>query len=194
MANKTPRPVVILYEHALLGEGIAEYILAQLGVEATVASALDRRAIISALALGPCVVIFELTESLRRVDLTTLAPRAVLIDVSTVVTRGQALCSPAAAGYEGSCKSYATARGDAVTRRHITRTAHVFISGTMTGQPSVTGRRPHHRRARRALQIAERPSFGRGFDGEARSWDHVVATTAEEHLPAFAGVARRARL
>jgi len=43
------------------------------------------------------VVIFELTESLRRVDLTTLAPRAVLIDVSTVVTRGPALCSPAGA-------------------------------------------------------------------------------------------------
>jgi hypothetical protein len=98
--KNTPRPVVILYEHALLGEGIAEYLLAQLGVEATVASALDPQAIISALALGPGVVIFELTESLRRVDLTTLAPRAVLIDVSTVVTRGQALCSPAAAGLQ----------------------------------------------------------------------------------------------
>ena len=100
VANKTPRPVVILYEHALLGEGIAKYLLAQLGVEATVASALDPQAVISALALGPGVVIFELAESLRRVDLTTLAPRAVLIDVSTVVTRGPALCSPAAAGLQ----------------------------------------------------------------------------------------------
>ena len=99
MANKTPRPVVILYEHALLGEGIAKYLLTQLGVEATVASALDPQTIISALALGPGVVIFELTESLRRVDLTTLAPRAVLIDVSTVVTRGLAL-SPDAAGLQ----------------------------------------------------------------------------------------------
>jgi len=96
VASKT-RPVVILYEHALLGEGIAEYLLAQLGVEATVASALDPQAVISALALGPGVVIFELTESLGRVDLPTLAPGAILIDVSTVVTRGPALCSPAAA-------------------------------------------------------------------------------------------------
>ena len=98
MASKT-RPVVILYEHALLGEGIAEYLLAQLGVEATVASALDPQAVISALALGPGVVIFELTESLGRVDLPTLAPGAILIDVSTVVTRGPAP-SPDKAGLE----------------------------------------------------------------------------------------------
>jgi hypothetical protein len=99
VASKT-RPVVILYEHALLGEGIAEYLLAQLGVEATVASAFDPQAVISLPALGPGVVIFELTESLGRVDLTPLAPGAVLIDVSTVVTRGPALCGPAAAGLQ----------------------------------------------------------------------------------------------
>jgi hypothetical protein len=91
--------VVILYEHVLLGEGIAKYLLAQIGVEATVASALDTQTITSALALAPGVVIFELTQSLRRVDLTTLAPRAVLIDVSTVVTRGPAH-PPVAAGLQ----------------------------------------------------------------------------------------------
>lgn len=97
VASEAPRPVVILYEHELLGEGIAKYLLAQLGVEATVASALDPDKVISALTLGPGVVIFELTESLRQVDLTALAPGAVLIDVSTVVTAGPSL-TPDAAG------------------------------------------------------------------------------------------------
>ena len=93
------RSVVILYEHSLLGEGIAKYLRAELGVQATVASANDLNAVKSALALGPAVVIFELSEPLQQVDLTTLAPHAVLIDVSTVVTRGSAV-SPDAAGLE----------------------------------------------------------------------------------------------
>ena len=99
MASEGQHPVVILYEHALLGEGIAKYLRAQLGVEATIASALDLQAVTSALALGPAVVIFELTEPLKQVDLTTLAPHAVLIDVSTVVKRGSAV-SPAAVGLQ----------------------------------------------------------------------------------------------
>jgi hypothetical protein len=99
VASEGQHPVVILYEHALLGEGIAKYLRAQLGVEATVASALDLQAVTSALALGPAVVIYELTETLKQVDLTALAPNAVLIDVSTVVTRGLAL-SPDAAGLQ----------------------------------------------------------------------------------------------
>ena len=81
MASGGQHPVVILYEHALLGEGIAKYLRAQLGVEARVVSAFDLQAVTSALALGPAVVIFELTEPLNQVDLTTLAPHAVLIDV-----------------------------------------------------------------------------------------------------------------
>jgi DNA-binding NarL/FixJ family response regulator len=97
VASEAQRRVVILYEHALLGEGIAKYLRTQLGVEATVASALDLQAVASALALRPAVVIFELGEALQSVDLTTLAPDAVLIDVSTVVARGLAL-SPDAAG------------------------------------------------------------------------------------------------
>ena len=118
MASEGQHPVVILYEHALLGEGIAKYLRAQLSVEATVASALDLQAVTSALALGPAVVIFELTEPLKQVDLTTLAPHAVLIDVSTVVTRGLAL-SPDAAGLQrilqavrGSGRSTGSSRGE----------------------------------------------------------------------------------
>ena len=82
------RSVVILYEHALLGEGIAKYLRTKSGVEAMLTSARDLDAVTSALAFGPTVVIFERSEPLRQVDLTALAPQAVLIDVSTVVTRG----------------------------------------------------------------------------------------------------------
>jgi hypothetical protein len=99
VASQVRHPVVILYEHALLGEGIARYLLAQVGVVATLASALDVQAVISALALRPAVVIFESTVPLLQPDLATLAPQAVTIDVSTVVTRGSAI-SPDPAGLE----------------------------------------------------------------------------------------------
>src|SRR5450631_3361193 len=59
---------------------------------------------------------------------------------------------------------------------------------------SATGRRRHHLRAVRAPRIAGRPPFASDLDGEGRSWDHVVATTADEHLLSFAGAARRAPL
>lgn len=93
------RPVVILYEHSLLGEGIAKYLRAQIGVEATVESAHDRDAVESALALGPAVIIFESSYPFQQLDLPTLAPQAVLIDVSTVITRGSVV-SPCVAGLE----------------------------------------------------------------------------------------------
>lgn len=99
MASEALRPVVILYEHSLLGEGIARYVLAQIGVETTVAPAHDLEAVKSALACGPAVVIYELGEPLHQVDLTALAPHAVLIDVSAAVARGAAV-SPCAAGLE----------------------------------------------------------------------------------------------
>lgn len=88
VANEAQYHVVILYEHALLGEGIAKYLRAQAGVEATVASAYDAGAVISALALDPAVVIYELNDPLQQMGLAALAPNAVLIDVSTVITRG----------------------------------------------------------------------------------------------------------
>jgi hypothetical protein len=82
---------VILYEHALLGEGIAKYLLSQIGVVATLGSAHDPNAVKSALALDPEVVIFESNDPFQQFDLTALVPHAVLIDVSTVITRGSAL-------------------------------------------------------------------------------------------------------
>lgn len=99
MADQAQRPVVILYEHALLGEGIAKYLRAQTGVEATVASARRPEDVTSALSLGPAVVIFESSYPFQQYELTTLAPHAVLIDVSTVITRGSVV-APCAAGLE----------------------------------------------------------------------------------------------
>jgi DNA-binding NarL/FixJ family response regulator len=88
VASEARYPVVILYEHALLGEGIAKFLRARAGVEATVASAHDATAVTSALALDPAVVIFELSDPLQQVGLAALAPQAVLIDVSAVIARG----------------------------------------------------------------------------------------------------------
>jgi len=97
--SQAQHPILILCEHALLGEGIARYVLAQIGVEAMVAPAHDIEAVTSALATDPAVVIFELSEPLHQVDLSTLAPAAVLIDVSMVMTRGSTE-RPAASGLE----------------------------------------------------------------------------------------------
>jgi len=99
VTRRLQRPVVILYEHALLGEGIAKYLRAQIGVVSTIESAHDPEAVRSALALDPAVIVFESSYPFQEFDLTTLAPHAVLIDVSTVITRGSVL-SPGVAGLE----------------------------------------------------------------------------------------------
>jgi hypothetical protein len=99
VASDAQHTVVILYEHALLGEGIAKYLRAQVGIEATLGSAHDPAAVKSALALGPEVVIFESNDPFQQFDLSTLVPNAVLIDVSTVITRGSVL-TPCIAGLE----------------------------------------------------------------------------------------------
>jgi hypothetical protein len=99
LVTRAQKPVVILYEHALLGEGIAKYLCAQIGVVSTIESAHDPEAVRSALALDPAVVIFESSYPFQEFDLTTLAPHAVLIDVSTVIARGSVL-SPSVAGLE----------------------------------------------------------------------------------------------
>ena len=99
MPIATQRSVVILYEHALLGEGIAKHLRAKAGVEATVASTRQPEAVTAALALGPAVVIFESSDPFNQFDLSQLAPQAVLIDVSTVIMRGAAQ-TPCPAGLE----------------------------------------------------------------------------------------------
>ena len=85
--------VVILDEDALVGKGSAGMRRAQLGYEGEIGSEDDPKGVASTLGLGPAVVIFEMGDTLRQFDLTTLAPQAVLIDVSTVVTRGLVVSS-----------------------------------------------------------------------------------------------------
>ena len=97
--DATQRSVVILYEHALLGEGIAKHLRTKTGVEATVASTRHPEAVTAALALGPAVVIFESSDPFNELDLATLLPNAVLIDLSAVITRGSAP-SPSPAGLD----------------------------------------------------------------------------------------------
>jgi hypothetical protein len=97
VAREAQQPVAILYKHALLGEGIATYLRTRINVEATVVSAHNPAAVRSALALCPAVIIFESSDPFQQLDLATLAPQAVLIDVSTVVTRGSVV-SPDVAG------------------------------------------------------------------------------------------------
>jgi DNA-binding NarL/FixJ family response regulator len=99
VASDVQHKVVILYEHPLLGEGIAKYLRAQIGIEATLGAARDPEAVKSALAQNPGVVIFESNDPFQPFDLSALVPNAVLIDVSTVVTRGSDL-SPGVAGLE----------------------------------------------------------------------------------------------
>ena len=99
VASEAQYPVVILYEHPLLGEGIARYLRTRAGVQARVAPVCDPEAVTSALALDPAVVVFELSDPLQKVGLAGLVPNAVLIDVSTVVARGSVV-PPYAAGFE----------------------------------------------------------------------------------------------
>jgi DNA-binding NarL/FixJ family response regulator len=126
VAGEVQHTVVILYEHALLGEGIATYLRAQAGIEATLASARDAEAARSALALSPEVVIFESDDPFQQFDLSTLVPHAVLIDVSTVINRGSVL-GPSVAGLDQILEAILQS-GGAVTRPSQTR--HVGTSAS----------------------------------------------------------------
>ena len=78
--------VVIIHEHGLLGEGIAQYLLTAAGVRAAVVSALETDAVRTALDTHPAVVIYESNGPGRDYDLPALCPCAELIDVSSVFT------------------------------------------------------------------------------------------------------------
>ena len=79
---------VILYEHALLGEGIATRLRAEVGVNVVLACMRDSGAVLTALGLIPRVVVFERCGQPAELALAELAPQAELIDISTVVGRG----------------------------------------------------------------------------------------------------------
>ena len=85
-------PVVLLYVHALLGEGIAAYVTGETGVAVRAVppgvAGGDGGAVADALAAHPRVVIFERSAGVDPADLSRRAPGAVLIDVSAAVTTG----------------------------------------------------------------------------------------------------------
>lgn len=81
-------PVVLLYVHPILGEGIAAYVTAETGVPIRAVSVLDHDAVSSALSAKPRVVIFERSAGVDLDDLTCQAPGAVLIDVSAAALPG----------------------------------------------------------------------------------------------------------
>lgn len=88
MCDDQTSPVVLLYVHPILGEGIAAYVTAETGVPVNAVSALDPAAVRTALAARPRVVIFERAAGVDLADLTCQAPGALLIDVSAAVTTG----------------------------------------------------------------------------------------------------------
>jgi DNA-binding NarL/FixJ family response regulator len=73
--------VVILYSHALLGEGLAKLLAAEPGLDITAVESHEIEAAEAALGALPDVVIFERSEPLQAIDLLKFAPDALLIDV-----------------------------------------------------------------------------------------------------------------
>jgi hypothetical protein len=88
MMSARSHPVVVLSVHSLLGQGIATYLLGETGVEVSVVDAAVEADVLAALQTDPRVVIFERNDVVDALDLAALAPHAVLIDVSPVVSSG----------------------------------------------------------------------------------------------------------
>jgi hypothetical protein len=74
--------VAVVYEHALLGEGIARLVACATGVEVLSVWGEDAAALASALAIAPCVVIIERGLLLADLDLATATPSAFVIELS----------------------------------------------------------------------------------------------------------------
>jgi hypothetical protein len=84
VSERVQRLVAVLYEHPLLGEGIARILLVETNAEVAVASAANGRAVEAVLARQPNVVIFE--GSRCESYCKRLAPNAVLIDVTSAMS------------------------------------------------------------------------------------------------------------
>lgn len=91
MGQPTRRRAVILFEHPLLGEGLATRLRVEAGVEVVLAPVHDRAAVEAALHDAPQVVVIE-RRDLCLDQVRRLAPGAEVVDVSAVVGRG--LASP----------------------------------------------------------------------------------------------------
>jgi len=78
-------PVVLLYVHALLGQGLAQHVSLATGLDVLAVPVRDTAAVSSALELHPRVVIFERFPGVDEETLRCLAVDAMLIDVSDAV-------------------------------------------------------------------------------------------------------------
>jgi hypothetical protein len=78
-------PVVLLYVHPLLGQGLAQHVHLATGLDVLAISAADAVAVSTALELHPRVVIFERYPGLDESTLRCLVADAMLIDVSDAV-------------------------------------------------------------------------------------------------------------
>jgi hypothetical protein len=78
-------PVVLLYVHPLLGQGLAQHVRTATGLDVMAISANDAGAVRTALDLHPRVVIFERSPGLDEESLRCLVADAMLIDVSDAV-------------------------------------------------------------------------------------------------------------
>ena len=74
--------VAVVYEHALLGEGIARLVACATGANVYPVWGEDERALASTLASAPCVVIIERGLLLADLDLALATPSAVVIELS----------------------------------------------------------------------------------------------------------------
>lgn len=90
MVQVTQRLAAVLYEHPLLGEGLATRLRVEAHADVLLASVHDLDGVREVLRDGPSVVVFEHCERLCEQLLRELAPEAELIDVSSVVARGLA--------------------------------------------------------------------------------------------------------
>lgn len=74
--------ITVVYEHALLGEGIARLVRSATGAEVVAVPGDDARALAGALAAGPWVVLVERGPLLDELDLAVAAPAAAVIDLT----------------------------------------------------------------------------------------------------------------
>ncbi len=86
--SSAPSAVVVLYEHPLLGEGIAAY-LAREGVEVTALPVDDVDAVSEAVGASTLVLVIERGAPDGAVPLPRMSPDAAVIDVSHTVAAGE---------------------------------------------------------------------------------------------------------
>jgi hypothetical protein len=85
---------VVVYEHSLLGEGIARVLASATGAQVLAVPGRDERVLAAVLAAGPHVVLVERGPLLDAVDVAAAAPAARVIDLDPI-TGGVAATSGA---------------------------------------------------------------------------------------------------